>query len=415
MDAFTRRGTALYAEDLAIQGLAETHGTPLFIYSRAALESHWRACDEALAGIAHGVFYAVKANSNLAVLNVLARLGSGFDIVSAGELERVLAAGGRPDRTVFSGVGKTASDLQRALNAGVRCINVESLAELQRLNSVAGALGVIAPVAVRVNPDVDPQTHPYISTGLKENKFGLPLAEALTAYKKAAGMAHIAVRGVACHIGSQLTQVQPFVDAMGKLLELVDRLSELGIRLDHIDIGGGLGIRYRDECPPDPQQWLTAVAGLLQDRQLELGIEPGRVIAGNAGILVTRVEYLKDNGHKKFAIIDAAMNDLLRPALYQAWQEIAPVEQRAVDPQCYDVVGPVCETADFLGKQRELAIEAGDLLAVRGCGAYSFAMSSNYNSRPRAAEVMVDGRRSFLVRARENLAELYAHERCLPE
>ena len=415
MDYFEYRDGQLYAEEVAVAEIAAQHGTPCYIYSRATLERHWRAFDVALQGHDHLVCYAVKANSNLAVLNVLARLGSGFDIVSVGELERVLAAGGDPARVVFSGVGKRAEEMRRALQVGIHCFNVESEAELQRLNDVAAELGVQAPVSIRVNPDVDAKTHPYISTGLKENKFGIDINEAPAVYARAAAMPHLIIKGVDCHIGSQLTETAPFLDALDRVLVLIDTLAERGISIEHLDLGGGLGITYRDETPPQPAEYAQALGERLGDRPLQILIEPGRAIAGNAGILVTQVEYLKPQEHKSFAIVDAAMNDLMRPALYAAWQNIIPVQPREGATRLYDVVGPVCETGDFLGKDRELNIEAGDLLAVRSSGAYGFTMSSNYNTRPRAAEIMVDGSDMHVVRERESLASLYAGEQVLPE
>ncbi len=415
MDHFHYREGRLWAEEADVAEIAERFGTPLYIYSRATIERHWRAFDEALAGLDHLVCYAVKANSNLAVLNLMARLGSGFDIVSVGELERVLAAGGDPARVVFSGVGKRADEMRRALEVGIKCFNVESEPELERLDAVAGELGVTAPVSIRVNPDVDARTHPYISTGLKENKFGIPFEEAERVYRKAAAMANLRITGVDCHIGSQLTEIAPFVDALERVLVLVERLAGEGIAIGHLDIGGGLGIRYRDERPPEPSEYAAALAARLRGRELEILVEPGRAIAGNAGILVTTVEYLKESGDKRFAIVDAAMNDLLRPALYDAWQEIVPVTPRDDRPERrYDIVGPVCETGDFLGKERLLALAPGDLLAVRGAGAYGFTMASNYNSRPRPAEVMVDGPHTHLVRERETVESLFALERPLP-
>ena len=416
MDHFDYKDGQLVAEQVAVASIAEQFGTPSYIYSRATLEKHWQAFDSAFEGIAHLVCYAVKANSNLAVLNVLARLGSGFDIVSAGELARVLAAGGRADRTVFSGVGKTVAEIQYAIEQGVRCFNVESIPELSRINDVAGRLGVLAPISIRVNPDVDAQTHPYISTGLKENKFGIAIEQAERVYQQANAMANLSVVGIDCHIGSQLTTVSPFVDALKKVLALVDVLAAQGINLSHLDIGGGLGITYQDETPPSPAEYADALKGLLKDRDLEVLMEPGRAIAGNAGILVTKVEFLKPTEDRNFAIVDAAMNDLLRPALYQSWQQIQLVNQdSSVDEQNYDIVGPICETGDFLGKDRALAIEEGDLLAIRSAGAYGFTMSSNYNSRPRTAEIMVDGDAVHLIRERETIESLYAGEHVLPE
>ncbi|NMQ19318.1 diaminopimelate decarboxylase [Candidatus Competibacter phosphatis] len=411
MDHFEYRDGRLHAEDVPVADIAATVGTPCYIYSRATIERHWRAFDHAFGEHPHLVCYAVKANSNLAVLNVLARLGSGFDIVSGGELERVLAAGGDPGKIVFSGVGKRRDELEHALEMKIRCFNVESEAELALLERVAAERGQRAPVSLRINPDVDADTHPYISTGLKQNKFGIEVERALAVYARAAASPYLEVVGVDCHIGSQLTRVAPFVDALERVLALVGRLEAQGIAIRHLDLGGGLGIRYRDEEPPLPAEHAAALLERLRDRPHEILIEPGRAIVGNAGILVTRVELLKQGDEKSFAVVDAAMNDLLRPALYSAWQAIIPVEPRAVgEPHRYDVVGPICETGDFLGKDRELNIEPGDLLAVRSAGAYGFAMSSNYNSRPRAAEVMVNGGRFQVVRQRETVAELYAGE-----
>lgn len=415
MDYFEYRAGRLCAEDVPLAGIAAEHGTPCYVYSRATLERHWRAFDAALAGRPHRVCYAVKANSNLAVLNVLARLGSGFDIVSVGELERVLAAGGDPAKVVFSGVGKRAEEMRRALEVGIDCFNVESEPELDRLNAVAGDLGLSARVSLRVNPDVDARTHPYISTGLKENKFGIHIDAAPGAYARAVKLPHLQVVGVDCHIGSQLTATEPFVAALERVLALVGRLEAMGIEIRHLDLGGGLGVRYRDETPPLPDTYARALVEHLEGKPYQLLIEPGRAIAANAGVLLTRVEYLKHTPHKNFAVVDAAMNDLMRPALYQAWQDIVPVAPREGAPQLFDVVGPVCETGDFLGKDRELALDAGDLLVVRSAGAYGFSMSSNYNSRPRAAEVMVDGDRSYVVRERERIDQLYAGEHLLPE
>jgi len=415
MDHFQYRDGELYAEDVPLREIAARYGTPSYVYSRATLERHWRAFDDAFGGRPHLVCFAVKANSNLAVLNVLARLGSGFDIVSVGELERVLAAGGDPARVVFSGVGKQAHEMRRALEVGIRCFNVESAAELERLDEVAGAMGRTAPVAVRVNPDVDAKTHPYISTGLRDNKFGIAIDQAAALYRHARELAHIRVSGVDCHIGSQLTQLDPFLDALDRVLALVGRLAADGIRFDHLDLGGGLGVRYRDENPPEPAAYAASLLRRLGDAPYEVFIEPGRAIAANAGVLLTRVEYLKHSEAKDFAVIDAAMNDLIRPALYQAWQAIVPVEQHAAGtPGVYDLVGPICETGDFLGKQRELTLAEGSLLAVRSSGAYGFSMASNYNTRPRAAELMVDGDQVHLVRRRETLAELFASESLLP-
>ncbi len=416
MDHFTYRNGRLFAEDVAVSTVAATYGTPCYIYSRATLERHWHAFDDAFEAHPHLVCYAVKANSNLAVLNVMARLGSGFDIVSVGELERVLAAGGDPGKVVFSGVAKRADEIERALAVGIRCFNVESEPELLLLNETAGRLGKRAAVSLRVNPDVDAKTHPYIATGLKENKFGIDIQQAPAVYALAAVLPYIQIVGVDCHIGSQLTQLAPMVDALERVLMLVKRLQDQSITIQHLDLGGGLGIRYQDENPPLPADQAAALLARLSDLPYEVLIEPGRAIVGNAGILVTRVELLKLGEHKHFAVVDAAMNDLIRPALYSAWQAIIPVVMRtAGEIRCYDVVGPVCETGDFLGKQRELCIEAGDLLAVRSAGAYGFVMSSNYNARPRAAEVMVDGNRFYLVRRRETVADLYAGETVLPK
>lgn len=415
MDHFNYRHGQLYAEDVAVSDIAEHYGTPAYIYSRATLERHYRAYDDALAGRRHLICYAVKANSNLAVLDVLARLGAGFDIVSAGELERVLRAGGDPSKVVFSGVGKQPWEMRRALEVGVRCFNVESDTELDRLNQVAGELGVKAPVSLRVNPDVDAGTHPYISTGLKENKFGIDLNEAPAVYARAARLPHLSIRGVDCHIGSQLTAVAPFLDALDRVLALIDQLAADGIAIHHLDMGGGLGVTYNDETPPQPAEYTARIAERLGDRDLELVLEPGRSIAANAGILLTRVEFLKCTEHRNFAVIDAAMNDLIRPALYGAWQNIIPVAPRDDgNDKVWDLVGPVCETGDFLGKDRRLSLQAGDLLAVRSAGAYGFVMSSNYNSRNRPPELMVDGDRVHVARARESLDDQMRLESRLP-
>ncbi|MFH4368170.1 diaminopimelate decarboxylase [Vibrio diabolicus] len=407
----------LWAEDVPLQALAEQYGTPLYVYSRATLERHWKAFDSAVGQHPHLVCYAVKANSNLGVLNALARLGSGFDIVSGGELERVIAAGGDPKKVVFSGVGKTPAEMKRALELGIKCFNVESEPELERLNKVAGELGVIAPISLRINPDVDAKTHPYISTGLRDNKFGIAFDRAPDVYKFAQSLPNLNVQGIDCHIGSQLTNIDPFIDATDRLLALIDDLKAQGINIRHLDVGGGLGVVYRDELPPQPSDYAKALLGRLENHQdLELIFEPGRAIAANAGILLTRVEFLKHTEHKNFAIIDAAMNDLMRPALYQAWQDIVPVSSpRTGEAQTYDLVGPICETGDFLGKDRALVLQEGDLLAVRSAGAYGFVMSSNYNTRTRAAEVMVDGKQSHLVRQREELTSLWQLEQILPE
>ncbi|QSP95881.1 diaminopimelate decarboxylase [Marinobacter salinisoli] len=416
MDHFNYRNGELFAEDVPVSEIAERFGTPAYVYSRATLERHYRAYDDAMSGLPHLVCYAVKANSNLAVLNVLARLGAGFDIVSAGELERVLRAGGTASKVVFSGVGKQEWEMRRALEAGVRCFNVESDTELDRLNAVAGELGVRAPVSLRVNPDVDAGTHPYISTGLKENKFGIDIAEAPAVYARASRLPNLNIIGVDCHIGSQLTSVDPFLDALDRVVELIDTLAEQGITIRHLDMGGGLGVTYDQEHPPQPSDYVRALVERLGDRQLELVVEPGRSIAANAGILLTRVEILKCTEHKNFAVIDAAMNDLIRPALYSAWQAIVPAKPRQDGAEkSWDLVGPVCETGDFLGKDRNLSLQPGDLLAVRSAGAYGFVMSSNYNTRNRPPELMVDGDQVHVVRRRETLEDQLAPESCLPE
>ena len=415
MDHFEYKQGKLFCEDVAIEALAETWGTPLFVYSRATLERHWHAFDSALADFDHLVCYAVKANSSLAVLNVLARLGSGFDIVSGGELQRVLAAGGDAQRIVFSGVGKQANEIEAALAADILCFNVESEQELDRINSIAAALNKTARVSFRVNPDVDAKTHPYISTGLKDNKFGIAFADAEPVYVKAARLANIDVIGMDCHIGSQLTEMSPYIDAFDRLLELIERLRKRDINVHHLDLGGGLGIRYRDEAPPQPAEWASALHSRLRDFAGTIVIEPGRAIAGNAGILVSRVNYLKHGPDKNFAVIDAAMNDLIRPSLYGAWQEIIRVDTHSdADERVYDVVGAICESSDFLGKDRALRLRQGDLLAIRSCGAYAFGMASNYNTRARAAEIMVDGDQHYCVRAREQFADLIRGETLLP-
>lgn len=414
MQPFNYRDGELFAEGAALSAIAERFGTPTYVYSRAHIEAQYRAYADALTGMPHLVCFAVKANSNLGVLNVLARLGAGFDIVSRGELERVLAAGGEPGKIVFSGVGKSRDDMRRALQVGVHCFNVESDVELERLQQVAAELGVKAPVSLRVNPDVDAQTHPYISTGLKENKFGIAIDAAEAVYVRAAELANLEVVGVDCHIGSQLTQLEPFLDALERLLALVDRLAARGIAIKHLDLGGGLGVQYRDEEPPLAGDYIKAVRERLAGRELALVFEPGRSIVANAGVLLTRVEYLKHTEHKDFAVIDAAMNDLIRPALYQAWMDVSAVQPHAGEVRVYDLVGPICETGDFLAKNRELALAEGDLLAVRSAGAYGFVMSSNYNTRGRAAEVLVDGEQVHLVRRRESIEELYAGESLLP-
>lgn len=403
----------LYAESVALADIAERFSTPSYVYSRSALTDSYRQFADALRGREHLICFAVKSNSNLAILNLFARLGAGFDIVSGGELQRVLAAGGAAGKVVFSGVGKTEAEMRLALDAGILCFNVESAAELDRLDRVAGSMGKIAPVSLRVNPDVDAKTHPYISTGLKQNKFGVAYTEALVLYRKAAGLPHLRVTGMDCHIGSQLTETSPFVAAAEKVLALVDQLSAEGIVLEHLDFGGGLGIRYNDETPPSIADYARALLAALQGRTEKLIVEPGRVLVGNAGVLLTRVEYLKPGEEKNFAIVDAAMNDLMRPALYDAYHAIQTVNRGSVPAQKYEVVGPVCETGDFLGHARELALEQGALLAVMSAGAYGMSMSSNYNTRPRAAEIMVDGAAVHLVRERENVQQLFAGEKII--
>lgn len=416
MDYFNYQSNGqLWAEDIALTELAERYGTPLYVYSRATLERHWNAFDQAVTDHPHLICYAVKANSNIGVLNVLARLGSGFDIVSQGELERVITAGGDPAKVVFSGVGKTAVEMKRALELGIKCFNVESEPELERLNQVASDLGVIAPISLRINPDVDAQTHPYISTGLRDNKFGIFFERAIDVYRLAHSLPNLNVVGMDCHIGSQLTNIEPFIDATDRLLALIDTLKAEGIEIKHLDVGGGLGVTYSEEQPPLPSEYASALLARLGEHpELELIFEPGRAIAANAGVLLTRVEFLKHTDYKNFAIVDAAMNDLIRPTLYQAWQNIVPVVPREGETQTYDLVGPICETGDFIGKDRALCLAPGDLLAVRSAGAYGFVMSSNYNTRTRAAEIMVDGNTAHVVREREKLAELWQSEHLLP-
>ena len=416
MDYFEYKSGQLHAEQVALETLAEEYGTPLYVYSRATLERHWHAFDSALAEHPHLVCYAVKANSNLAVLNVLARLGSGFDIVSGGELLRVLKAGGDSSKIVFSGVGKQPDEMKLALETGIRCFNVESEQELEVLNGVAAGLNKMATISFRVNPDVDAKTHPYISTGLKENKFGISFDDAERIYIKASKLENIYIQGIDCHIGSQLTELSPFIDALDRLLALIEKLADSGIDIKHLDLGGGLGVRYNDESPPLPAEWASALKDRLTQFDGEIIVEPGRAIAANAGVLLTHVNVVKKNEYKNFAVVDAAMNDLMRPVLYQAWQNIIPVNQQSeAEADNYDVVGPICETGDFLGKDRVLSIKPGDLLAIRTSGAYGFTMSSNYNSRGRAAEVMVDGDKHYLVRKRENFEDLVRGESLLPE
>ena len=412
MDFFQYKNEQLYVEDLPVKQLAEEFGTPLYIYSRATLERHWHAFDSALGKHPHLICYAVKANSNIGILNIMAKLGSGFDIVSQGELERVLAAGGEASKVVFSGVAKSRAEIMRALEVGIRCFNVESVAELHHINQIAGEMGKVAPISLRVNPDVDAHTHPYISTGLKENKFGVSVDEAREVYKLAATLPHVKITGMDCHIGSQLTELQPFLDATDRLIRLMEQLKEDGITLKHLDLGGGLGVTYTDETPPHPSDYATELLNKLKDYEdLEIILEPGRAIAANAGILVAKVQYLKSNESRNFAITDTGMNDMIRPALYEAYMNIIEIDRTlGREKAIYDVVGPVCETSDFLGKQRELAIAEGDYIAQRSAGAYGASMSSNYNSRPRTAEVLVDGNKAHLIRRRENLSELWALE-----
>ena len=413
--SFLRINDILHVENIPLQRIAEEFGTPTYVYSKSALQSAYAEYTDALKGHDSLICYAIKANSNLGVLSLFARMGAGFDIVSGGELRRVLKAGADPAKVVFSGVGKTAEEMAFALQTGICCFNIESTPELARLNAVAGQLGKIAPISLRVNPDVDAKTHPYISTGLKENKFGVAYADALTIYRQAATLPHLKIIGIDCHIGSQLLDISPFVEALQKVLLLVDTLAKDGINIRHLDIGGGLGIRYRDEEPPKVVDYLAPLLAQLKGRGLKLVLEPGRRLVGNAGLLLSKVEYLKQGEEKNFAIVDAAMNDLARPALYDAWHDILPVKQRNTPPKTYDIVGPICESGDFLGRARSLALEEGDLLAVMSAGAYGMAMSSNYNTRPRAAEVLVDGWTAHLVRKRETFDSLYANESVLPE
>ena len=416
MDFFQYKNNQLMAENLPVKQLAEQFGTPLYVYSRATLERHWHAFNNAFGEHPHLVCFAVKSNPNIAILNVMAKLGSGFDIVSQGELERVLAAGGDAGKVVFSGVAKSRQEIARALEVNIRCFNVESEAELLRINQIAGEMGKIALISLRVNPDVDAHTHPYISTGLKENKFGVSVEQAREVYKVAATLPNIKIVGMDCHIGSQLTELQPFLDAVDRLIVLMEQLKQDGIHLKHLDLGGGLGVTYTDETPPHPTEYAKALWEKLSAfNELEIIVEPGRAITANAGILVTKVEYLKSNESRNFAIVDAGMNDMIRPALYQAYMNILEIDRTlAREEKIYDVVGPICETSDFLGKQRKLAIAEGDYLAQRSAGAYGASMSSNYNSRPRTAEVMVDGDKAYLIRRREALNELWQLESLLP-
>lgn len=416
MNHFNYKNQQLFAEDVSVSDIINQYGTPAYIYSRATLERHWHAFDKAFGSHPHLICFAVKSNSNIALLNVMARLGSGFDIVSQGELERVLAAGGEPSKVVFSGVAKSHSEIQRALEVGIRCFNIESIAELHRINEVAGQLGKIAPISLRVNPDVDAHTHPYISTGLKENKFGVSVTQAREVYRLAKSLPNVKITGMDCHIGSQLTELQPFLDATDRLIVLMEQLKEDGIELHHLDLGGGLGVPYNGEEPPHPTEYAKALLEKLKGyADLEIILEPGRAITANAGILVTKVEYLKANEDRNFAIVDTGMNDMIRPALYEAYMQITEVNQSLVrEKAVYDVVGPICETSDFLGKSRELAIEQGDLIAMRSAGAYGAAMSSTYNSRPQAVEIMVDGDQAHLIKARANFADLWRLEKLLP-
>ena len=414
--SFSRINGVLHAEQCSLDQLAQQFGTPLYVYSKAKFEQHYSDMDKAFEFIDHQICFAVKSNSNIAVLNILAKMGSGFDIVTGGELARVLAAGGDASKIVFSGLGKTEADIQKALEVGIACFNVESYAELDRIQKVAAQMNKKAPVSLRVNPDVDAKTHPYISTGLKENKFGIPSDAVFETYQYAASLANLDVVGIDCHIGSQLTETQPFVDALDRVISMIDRLKEMGIQLKHIDIGGGLGVTYKDETPPSVVEYANAIRPALEKLGLKVYMEPGRSISANAGVLVTKVDLLKPTSHRNFAIIDAAMNDLIRPSLYQAWMDIQVVAPKAdVQTETWDIVGAICETGDFLGKERELALQVNDHLAVLGAGAYGFVMSSNYNSRGRAAEVMVDGEKAHLIRQRETIESLWEKESLLPE
>jgi diaminopimelate decarboxylase len=416
MSHFSRRDGQLHIDNVALAGLAAEHGTPAYVYSKSAISEQFLAYQQAMGEQAHLICYAVKANCSLAILNILAKLGAGFDIVSGGELERVLVAGGKPENIVFSGVGKSHDEITLALQTDIHCFNVESTAELERIQDIAQSLDIIAPISIRVNPDVDAGTHPYISTGLKENKFGIDIDSVIAVYQRAASLSHVAIKGVDCHIGSQLTEIAPFIDAMDRVLLLIDRLAEAGIAIEHLDLGGGLGVRYQDEQPPAIGDYVQAIRQRLGAHDLRLILEPGRSIVANAGVLLTKVEYLKEAGDKNFAIVDAAMNDMLRPALYEAWLDIETVSNNTqASTGVYDIVGPVCETGDFLGKQRSLAIAEGDLLCIHSAGAYGMAMSSNYNSRPRAVEIMVDNSDAHVIRVRETKADLMRGESLLPD
>ena len=417
MNNFEYKNQQLFAEEVAIADIIKAHGTPAYIYSRATLERHWHAFDNAFGEHPHLICFAVKSNSNIALLNVMAKLGSGFDIVSQGELERVLAAGGDASKVVFSGVAKSHSEIARALEVGVRCFNVESIPELHRINEVAGKMGKVAPISLRVNPDVDAKTHPYISTGLKENKFGVSVQQAREVYRLAKSLPNVKITGMDCHIGSQLTELQPFLDATDRLIVLMEQLREDGIELHHLDLGGGLGVPYHGEQPPHPTEYAKALLEKLKAYpNLEIILEPGRAISANAGILVTKVEYLKSNEDRNFAIVDTGMNDMIRPALYEAYMEITEVDQSLNrEASVYDVVGPICETSDFLGKARTLSVAEGDYIAMRSAGAYGAAMSSTYNSRPQAVEILVDGAKAHLIKARADFADLWRLERLLPQ
>ncbi len=416
MDYFNYKEGKLLAEDVSLESVAKEHGTPCYVYSRATLERHWHAFNDAFGDHKHLICYSVKANSNIAILNLLARLGSGFDIVSVGELERVLKAGGDPKKVVFSGVGKRADEMQRALDVGIRCFNIESVGELERLNEVASSMNKIADISIRVNPDVDAQTHPYISTGLKDNKFGIDINIVEKVYLQAAQMSHINITGVDCHIGSQLTETAPFMDALKRLLTLADKLKQQGIVIHHLDLGGGLGVRYKDENPALPSEYITELLSNDKLKDYEILIEPGRAIAANAAVLLSKVEYIKQGESKNFAIIDAAMNDLIRPSLYQAWQEIVPLNETPEgEDQLFDVVGPICETGDFLGKDRLLKLRQDDLIAIRSAGAYGFTMASNYNTRPRAAEILIDGDKVHVIRKRETIEQLFENEQLVKD
>ena len=417
MNHFEYKNQQLFAEEVAIADIIKAHGTPAYIYSRATLERHWHAFDNAFGEHPHLICFAVKSNSNIALLNVMAKLGSGFDIVSQGELERVLAAGGDASKVVFSGVAKSHSEIARALEVGVRCFNVESIPELHRINEVAGKMGKVAPISLRVNPDVDAKTHPYISTGLKENKFGVSVQQAREVYRLAKSLPNVKITGMDCHIGSQLTELQPFLDATDRLIVLMEQLKEDGIELHHLDLGGGLGVPYHGEQPPHPTEYAKALLEKLKAYpNLEIILEPGRAISANAGILVSKVEYLKSNEDRNFAIVDTGMNDMIRPALYEAYMEITEVDQSLNrEASVYDVVGPICETSDFLGKARTLSVAEGDYIAMRSAGAYGAAMSSTYNSRPQAVEILVDGAKAHLIKARADFADLWRLERLLPQ